>query len=346
MRFLSLACLFLSTQAFAADPPRARKVVLIAGPMDGGHPAGTHEYEKTVRVFKHCLDTAANVKGLRVEAHLGGWPEKPATLDDADTIVFVSSGSDRKEADHPLLVGERLAVIEKQMKRGCGLAMIHWSTFTPKKTGTNILEWVGGYFDYESGPAKNGWYSKIQTVTVKAVPGRHPITSGMAPFEAKDEFYYNLRFRERDPRLVPILSVPMAKEGEQVVAWAVERANGDFVRTRILDGTVRACHDVSDGGLLVAIAEMALASGVGVRLSTHPRDVPGHAFWFGEDQARYLIAVPDSASVLRAAEQAGIPAMRIGTSGGKDLTLPDGGTISIAELRTLHERFFPAWMAG
>ena len=130
------------------------------------------------------------------------------------------------------------------------------------------------------------------------------------------------------------------------VDLVVERANGDFVRTRILDGTIRACHDVSDGGVLVAIAEMAMASGVGVRLATHPRDVPGHAFWFGEDQARYLIAVPDSASVLRAAEQAGIPAMRIGTSGGKDLTLPDGGTISVADLKALHESFFPAWMAG
>ena len=128
------------------------------------------------------------------------------------------------------------------------------------------------------------------------------------------------------------------------VDLAVERANGDFVRTRILDGTIRACHDVSDGGVLVAIAEMAMASGVGVRLSTHPRDVPGHAFWFGEDQARYLIAVPDSAGLIRAAEAAGIPAMRIGTSGGKDLTLPDGGTISVEELRTLHEQFFPSWM--
>jgi phosphoribosylformylglycinamidine synthase len=119
----------------------------------------------------------------------------------------------------------------------------------------------------------------------------------------------------------------------------VERTNGDFVRTRILDGTIRACHDISDGGLLVAIAEMALAGGVGARLVTHPRDVPGHAFWFGEDQGRYLIAVPDSASVIRAADTAGVPAMRIGTSGGKDLTLPDGGTISIDELRDLHERF-------
>jgi phosphoribosylformylglycinamidine synthase len=130
------------------------------------------------------------------------------------------------------------------------------------------------------------------------------------------------------------------------VDLAVERANGEFVRSRILDGTIRACHDVSDGGVLVAIAEMAMASGIGVRLVTHPRDVPGHAFWFGEDQARYLVAVPDAASLMRAADAAGVPAFRIGTSGGRDLTLPDGGTISVENLRTLHEQFFPAWMEG
>jgi phosphoribosylformylglycinamidine synthase len=128
------------------------------------------------------------------------------------------------------------------------------------------------------------------------------------------------------------------------VDLTVERANGDFVRARILDGTVRACHDVSDGGVLVAVAEMAMASGTGCRLMTHPRDVPGHAFWFGEDQARYLIAVPDGAALIRAADTAGVPAMRIGTSGGKDLTLPDGGTISVDVLRELHEAFFPGWM--
>jgi type 1 glutamine amidotransferase len=229
MRLLSLACLFLSVAAFAADPPRARKVVLIAGPLDASHPPGTHEYEKTVRAFKYCLENAANVRNIRVEAHLRGWPEKPSTLDDADTIVFVSSGSDRKETDHPLLVGNRLAVIEKQMQRGCGLCLIHWSTFVPKeKAGDKVLEWVGGYFDYQSGPAKNGWYSKIQTVTVKATPSptRHPIAAGITPFEVKDEFYYNLRFRERDPRLVPVLTVPMKGEGEQTVAWAVERQDG------------------------------------------------------------------------------------------------------------------------
>jgi phosphoribosylformylglycinamidine synthase len=128
------------------------------------------------------------------------------------------------------------------------------------------------------------------------------------------------------------------------VDLAVEKANGDFVRTHILNGTVRACHDVSDGGILVAIGEMAMASGIGARLSAHPRDIPGHAFWFGEDQARYIVAVPDHAHFTRIAEAAGIPAMRLGTSGGQDLTLPDGGTISVSMLRAAHERFFPSWM--
>ncbi|WP_428535872.1 phosphoribosylformylglycinamidine synthase subunit PurL [Rhodopila sp.] len=130
------------------------------------------------------------------------------------------------------------------------------------------------------------------------------------------------------------------------VDLAVEKANGDFIRGHILDGTIRACHDVSDGGILVAIAEMAMLSGIGARLSTHPRDVPGHAFWFGEDQARYIVAVPDHANFTRTAEAAGIPALRLGTSGGQDLTLPDGGTISIAALRAAHERFLPSWMDG
>ncbi|MBS0643189.1 MAG: phosphoribosylformylglycinamidine synthase subunit PurL [Acetobacteraceae bacterium] len=128
------------------------------------------------------------------------------------------------------------------------------------------------------------------------------------------------------------------------VDLAAERANGDFVRTHILNGTIRACHDISDGGILVAVAEMAMASGVGARLSAHPPNIPGHAFWFGEDQGRYIVAVPDHAAFIRVAEAANIPATRLGTSGGQNLTLPDGGTISIAALRAAHERFFPALM--
>jgi phosphoribosylformylglycinamidine synthase len=130
------------------------------------------------------------------------------------------------------------------------------------------------------------------------------------------------------------------------VDLTAERRNGDFVRAQIKAGAIRACHDVSDGGVLVALAEMAMAGNVGLRISQGPRDIPGHAFWFGEDQGRYIVAVTDGPAFLRTAEAAGVPALRLGTSGGWDLTLPDRGTISLQQLKAAHERFFPAWMEG
>ena len=75
------------------------------------------------------------------------------------------------------------------------------------------------------------------------------------------------------------------------VDLAAERRNGDYVRDLILAGHATACHDVSDGGLLVALAEMAMASGIGATIQTLPPDLPLHALWFGEDQGRYLITV-------------------------------------------------------
>jgi phosphoribosylformylglycinamidine synthase len=125
------------------------------------------------------------------------------------------------------------------------------------------------------------------------------------------------------------------------VDLAAERRNGDFVRGEILAGRVRACHDVSDGGLLVAVAEMALAGTTGVTLRAGGGD---HGFWFGEDQARYVLAVERADPLLAAAAAAGVPAQILGRAGGADLTLPDGHTMSLASLRAMHERFFPAWM--
>ncbi len=211
-------------------PPRPHKVVVLAGPLDKGHPPGTHEYEKSARLLKHCLDRAPSLAGLTTELHTGGWPKDEHVLDSADTIVLLSSGADRREQDHPFLVGDRLAVLDKQMKRGCGLVLIHWSVFVPrKKAGDKVLEWVGGYFDYESGPGPRGWYSKIQTTKTTARPAspKHPIVRGVTPFEVREELYYRMRFRERDPRLVPILTAALPGEkGEQTVAWAVERKDG------------------------------------------------------------------------------------------------------------------------
>jgi phosphoribosylformylglycinamidine synthase len=127
-----------------------------------------------------------------------------------------------------------------------------------------------------------------------------------------------------------------------------ERENGDFVRALILDGTATAAHDLSDGGLLVALAEMAMASGIGARLDAAPSDTPAHAFWFGEDQARYVVTVPTGGAdaVLARARAASVPAQRLGATGGDALTLPGESPILVASLRESFEGWFPAYMAG
>jgi phosphoribosylformylglycinamidine synthase II len=130
------------------------------------------------------------------------------------------------------------------------------------------------------------------------------------------------------------------------VDLAAERRNGDFVRARILAGEVAACHDVADGGLLVAVAEMAMGGGVGATLEGPPAGIPAHAFWFGEDQGRYVLAVTDAAPILAAASTTGVPARRLGRSGGEDLVLAPGSSISVARLRAAHEATLPALMEG
>ena len=126
---------------------------------------------------------------------------------------------------------------------------------------------------------------------------------------------------------------------------AAEKRNGDFVRSQIRAGAIAACHDVSDGGLLVALAEMALAGDTGIALAAIPETLAPHAFWFGEDQARYVAATEDGPALLAAAAAAGIPARALGRSGGDHLTGPDGIAISISEIRAAHEAFFARWFA-
>ncbi|MBO1021548.1 phosphoribosylformylglycinamidine synthase subunit PurL [Methylobacterium sp. SD274] len=131
------------------------------------------------------------------------------------------------------------------------------------------------------------------------------------------------------------------------VDLAVERRNGDFVRSLIVSGLVDTVHDLSDGGLAVALAEMAIAGGIGATLPEAPAGLPAHAYLFGEDQARYLLSVdPENVpDLLYSANAQGIPAAVIGLTGGQDLTLPAGETISVADLREAHEGWLPTYMA-
>src|SRR5258708_8136134 len=89
------------------------------------------------------------------------------------------------------------------------------------------------------------------------------------------------------------------------VDLAAEKRNGDVVRGMIHAGTATSAHDLSDGGMLIALAEMAMASGIGAELLAVPGSIVPHAWWFGEDQARYVVTVPAEQAVLGLATMKG-----------------------------------------
>ena len=123
---------------------------------------------------------------------------------------------------------------------------------------------------------------------------------------------------------------------------------GTMVRALIREKGVRAVHDVSDGGLLVSVAEMALAGGIGVELFPYEGKLPAHAAWFGEDQGRYILEVdPKQAeTVAERARLLGLPARVVGRTGGDSLTLKGETALSLADLRRTHESWLPDYMAA
>ncbi len=132
------------------------------------------------------------------------------------------------------------------------------------------------------------------------------------------------------------------------VDLALELRHGLMVRNLIEDGRlVSTCHDVSDGGLLVALAEMCIGRGIGAQV-TFPGDLPTHAYAFGEDQARYVIAVPPNAKseVLVRLNQSRIPFTDLGTTIPDLLLVEDVMRVPVDHLRTIHESWLPGYMAA
>lgn len=124
------------------------------------------------------------------------------------------------------------------------------------------------------------------------------------------------------------------------VDLALERKHGEFIRSLIDQRLLGSCHDVSDGGLLVAIAEMAMPKGVGIFVEQKG----DAAFWFGEDQGRYVIATTSPDKVLEKAAAAGVFLAPIGRTEGAALVLPEGDRVSVETLRGAHEAFLPEYM--
>jgi len=125
-----------------------------------------------------------------------------------------------------------------------------------------------------------------------------------------------------------------------------EQKTGSFVRQEILGGGISAAHDIADGGLAVAIAEMAMRSGFGAEIAV-PKTGNLHGWAFGEDQARFVVTTADSQALIAAAKEAGIEITKLGmVSDQGELKFGDNDTISIADLNAVFEGCIPALMAG
>ena len=225
---LSLA---LTSPVFSATP---KKVIFIAGKPS--HGPGEHEHRAGCLLLASCL---RDFPGVACEVYSNGWPANPdEAFSGAATIVVYSDGGE----GHPLLQGDRLQTIGSLMSHGVGLVCLHYAVEpTQAKGEKEFLDWLGGCFEI------NRSVNPVWKADFEKLP-EHPITRGVLPFSTRDEWYFNMRFRNGMEGVTPILTAlasqstmsrpdgphegnpdvrAAVKRGEpQTVAWACQRPDG------------------------------------------------------------------------------------------------------------------------
>ncbi len=224
-----VVCVVILGAAVSARAEDKKKIVLVAGTPS--HGPGAHEFNAGVLLLKKCLD---KIPGIEAVAYLNGWPKETNAFKGAAAIVLYMDGGN----NHPAIQGNHLEQLHEALQGGAGLACIHYAVEVPAdKGGSDFLNWIGGYFEtyWSVNPT---WEADF-----KQLP-KHPITRGVKPFSIRDEWYYHMRFQEKD--VTPILSAIPPEEtrnhpddahgGNQYVrerkgmsedvAWAYERPEG------------------------------------------------------------------------------------------------------------------------
>ncbi|MAD23003.1 MAG: hypothetical protein CMO44_02380 [Verrucomicrobiales bacterium] len=232
-KLLAIACAIGMTCGVYAAP---KKVVMIAGKQS--HGLLSHEHNAGIQLLAKCLNEGAS-KQVAAIVQLNGWPSDESVFEDADAVVIYADGGGR----HPAIQGNNLEKLDKVMKKGAGFLTIHYAVEpTTNKGNKEFLDWQGGCFEthWSVNPHWVGNFTKLP---------KHPITRGVKPFKANDEWYFHMRFRsDNKGKLIPILSDVPPKEtmkrgdgahsgnpnvrkavaaGEaQHVAWAYRREDG------------------------------------------------------------------------------------------------------------------------
>mgnify|MGYP005837657639 CR=1 FL=1 len=218
-----------SRAAAGGQTESSKKIVFLAGGPSHGY--ASHEHYAGCLLLAKCLEQA--VPGVKTEVYKL-WPDDPATLDDAAAIVIFCDGGGGN------IFVRRLADLERLMKKGVGLACLHYAVEVPKgEAGERMLDWIGGYFEqhWSVNPHFEGRFTEFPD---------HPVSRGLKPFAVEDEWYYHMRFRENMQGVTPILTtvppdntrerpdgphsnnptVRSRKGMPEHVAWVAERAEG------------------------------------------------------------------------------------------------------------------------
>ncbi len=209
-----------------------KHIALLAGNPSHGY--GSHEHLAGCRILAAAIEQAA--EGVECAVYDHGWPEDDSVLNDVDCVVMYCDGG----GGHPAL--QHLPKLEQLMQRGVGFVCLHYAVEVPQeKGGAEFLRWLGGYFEMD-------WsVNPHWTADFKTLP-EHPVTRGVAPFAANDEWYFHMRFRPEMQGVTPILTAVAPQETmlrpdgphsgnpavrkevaqgiPQHVAWIYERENG------------------------------------------------------------------------------------------------------------------------
>lgn len=230
LSLLLLALLATSLTATAADKPR--KLVMIAGKPS--HPPLMHEFRAGTLLLEKCLK---GFPGLTVEVHTNGWVSDEKTFDTADAIFIYADGGGR----HPAVVDGHLETLRKHIARGVSFGTAHYGVEVVKdQAGKEFQDWIGGYYEnaFSCNPIWDADYQKFP---------KHPVANGVKPFNTKDEWYFNMRFRDNTNGITPLLvakpsdatrdgpyvypkgpypHIQANKGRDEIMMWAVERPDG------------------------------------------------------------------------------------------------------------------------
>ena len=293
--FLALTCALGLVAGSVAAP---KKVVMIAGKPS--HGPLSHEHNAGIQLLAKCLKQGATGLVAPVVT-LNGWPSDESIFEGADAVVIYSDGG----GGHPAVRGDHLLKLGKLMEKGVGFLTIHYAVEpTTNKGNKEFLDWQGGCFEthWSVNPHWTANFSKLP---------KHPITRGVKPFKANDEWYFHMRFAPGMKGVTPILSdvAPAAtmRRGDgahsgnphvrktvaagapQHVAWAFERENGgrgfgftgghnhlnwgnDDFRKTVLNAIVWAAKaKVPEGGVTSKITEDDLYDTLDSKRGQKPR---------------------------------------------------------------------------